>query len=101
MLLQFSCSNYKSIKKKITFSTIAGSDNTFEETLKYFSNVRVMRSAAIYGANGSGKSNFIDALAFMSHLVAESIRHQPGQGIFQAPHKLSSDSTPSEYDVQV
>lgn len=100
MLLQFSCSNYKSIKKKITFSTIAGSDNTFEETLKYFSNVRVMRSAAIYGANGSGKSNFIDALAFMSHLVAESIRHQPGQGIFQAPHKLSSDSTPSEYDVQ-
>lgn len=100
MVLQFSCSNHKSIKKKITFSAIAGSDNTFEETLKSFSNVRVMRSAVIYGANGSGKSNFIGALEFMRNLVSESIKHQPGQGIFQAPHKLNSDSVPSEYDIQ-
>lgn len=100
MLLQFSCSNHKSIKKKVTFSTIVGSDNTFEETLKHFSNVRVMRSAVIYGANGSGKSNFINALEFMRNLVSESIKHQPGQGIFQAPHKLNSDDIPSEYDIQ-
>lgn len=100
MVLQFSCSNHKSIRKKVTFSAIAGSDNTFEETLKPFSNVRVMRSAVIYGANGSGKSNFISALEFMRDLVSESIKHQPGQGIFQAPHKLNSDSVPSEYDIQ-
>ena len=100
MILQFSCSNHKSIKNKVTFSTIAGSDNTFEETLKPFSNVRVMRSAVIYGANGSGKSNFISALEFMRNLVSESIKHQPGQGIFQAPHKLNSNNVPSEYDIQ-
>ena len=100
MILQFSCSNHKSIKNKVTFSTIAGSDNTFEETLKPFSNVRVMRSAVIYGANGSGKSNFIGALEFMRNLVSESIKHQPGQGIFQAPHKLNSNNVPSEYDIQ-
>lgn len=100
MVLQFSCSNHKSIRKKVTFSAIAGSDSTFEETLKPFSNVRVMRSAVIYGANGSGKSNFISALEFMRNLVSESIKHQPGQGIFQAPHKLNSDSVPSEYDIQ-
>lgn len=100
MILQFSCSNHKSIRNKVTFSTIAGSDNTFEETLKPFSNVRVMRSAVIYGANGSGKSNFISALEFMRNLVSESIKHQPGQGIFQAPHKLNSNNVPSEYDIQ-
>lgn len=100
MVLQFSCSNHKSIKKKVTFSTIAGSDNTLEETLKPFSNVRVMRSAVIYGANGSGKSNFINALEFMCSLVSESIKHQPGEEIFQAPHKLNSDDIPSEYDIQ-
>ena len=38
MVLQFSCSNHKSIKDKIIFSAIAGSDNTFEEGLKPFSN---------------------------------------------------------------
>ena len=100
MLLQFSCSNHKSIRKKVTFSTIAGSDNTFEENLKTFSNHRVLRSAVIYGANGSGKSNFISALQFMRNLVSGSINHQPGQGIFQAPHKLNSDSVPSEYEIQ-
>ena len=100
MVLQFSCSNHKSIKKKVTFSAIAGSDNTFEEALNHFSNLRVMRSAVIYGANGSGKSNFISALRFMRDLVSESINHQPGQGIFQAPHKLNSDIVPSEYEIQ-
>ncbi len=100
MILQFSCSNHKSIRDRITFSTIAGSDNTYEETLKPFSNIRVLRSAVIYGANGSGKSNFISALEFMRNLVSESIRHQPGQGVFQAPHKLSPAETPSAYDIQ-
>ena len=92
MLLQFSCSNHKSIKDRVTFSTIAGSDNTFEDTLKSFSNVRVMRAAVIYGANGSGKSNFISALGFMRDLVS--------QNIFQAPHKLNTLQVPSEYDIQ-
>ena len=36
MILQFSCSNHKSIKEKVTFSAIASSDNTFEETLKKY-----------------------------------------------------------------
>lgn len=100
MVLQFSCSNHKSIKDKIIFSAIAGSDNTFEEGLKPFSNFRVMSSAVIYGANGSGKSNFINALEFMRNLVSESINHQPGEGIFQAPHKLNSPNVPSKYDIQ-
>lgn len=100
MLLQFSCSNHKSIKDRVTFSTIAGSDNSFENTLRPFSNIRVMRSAVIYGANGSGKSNFISALEFMRNLVSNSIHHQPGQAVFQAPHKLNSSQVPSEYDIQ-
>ena len=100
MILQFSCSNHKSIKEKVTFSTIASTDNTFEETLKPYGNMRVLRSAVIYGANGSGKSNFISALEFMRGLVSESINHQPGQGVFQAPHKLASLDVPSKYDIQ-
>lgn len=54
MLLEFKCSNHKSIKEKVVFSLIAGTDNTSEELLKKFDNFRVLRSAIIYGANGSG-----------------------------------------------
>ena len=100
MLLEFRCSNHRSIKEEVRFSMIAGSDNTSEELLKEFGNIRVLRSAIIYGANGSGKSNFISALSFMQGLVSNSINHQPGQGVFQAPHKLSAKKTPSEYNIQ-
>lgn len=100
MLLEFKCSNHRSIKEEVKFSMIAGSDNTSEELLKEFGNSRVLRSAIIYGANGSGKSNFITALSFMRELVGNSINHQPGQGVFQAPHKLSTEETPSEYSIQ-
>ena len=100
MLLEFKCSNHRSIKEKVNFSMIAGSDNTSEELLKGFGNFRVLRSAVLYGANGSGKSNFISALLFMRDLVSNSINHQPGQGVFQARHKLSTEETPSEYSIQ-
>ena len=48
MLLQYSCENHKSIKSRITFSTIAGKDSTREEELKVFDNFRVSRMAAFY-----------------------------------------------------
>lgn len=100
MILEFSCSNHKSIKDKVLFSTIASTDDTYAETLKEFSKYRVLRSAVIYGPNGSGKSNFLNALEFMRTLVCTSMQHQPGMGIFQASHKLSSDTEPSEYTIQ-
>lgn len=100
MLLEFRCSNHRSIKETVNFSLIAGSDNTSEELLKKFGNIRVLRSAIIYGANGSGKSNFISAISFMRDLVSNSINYQPGQKVFQARHKLCTEETPSEYSIQ-
>ena len=100
MLLEFRCSNFKSIKEEIRFSMIAGKDDTSEELLKVYNNFRVLRSAVIYGANGSGKSNFINALLFMCNLVQTSISYQPGQKIPQATHKLSEKEKPSTFDIQ-
>ena len=90
MLLEFSCSNHKSIKEPVVFSAIAGKDETNEELLYRFGNLRVLKSAVIYGANGSGKSNLIDAINFTKNLVINSINHQPGESIRQIPHKLLS-----------
>lgn len=100
MLLEFRCSNFKSIKEEIRFSMIAGKDDTSEELLKVYNNFRVLRSAVIYGANGSGKSNFINALLFMCNLVQTSISYQPGQKIPQAAHKLSEKERTSTFDIQ-
>lgn len=100
MLLEFSCQNYKSIKNRVVFSAIASKDDTRENELKKFSNFRVLRTAAIYGPNGSGKSNFVNAIKFMQGLVLNSINHQPGELIYQSPHKMSAVDTPSEFSIQ-
>ena len=99
MLLEFSCSNHKSIGEKIVFSLIAGSDTFREEKTFEFGKYKVLPSAVIYGANGSGKSNFIDAISFVKNLVINSINHQPGQGIRQIPHKMNGLEKESEYQI--
>lgn len=100
MLLEFSCSNHRSIREKVLFSALAGADDTHKEKLISFAKYRVLRSALIYGANGSGKSNFIDAISFVKNLVTNSINHQIGQGIRQTPHKLESGDSESTYSIQ-
>ena len=100
MLLQFSCSNYKSIKDKIVFSMRASSDSTMLERTKVYNGAHILRIAAIYGANGSGKSNFISAIAFVQSLIVNSVKNQPGELIFIRTHKLSSEDTPSSFDFQ-
>lgn len=100
MLLEFSCSNHKSIKSPILFSTVASKDTVDEDSLYIHENTRVLRTAVIYGANGSGKSNLVDAIHFVKNLVVNSIRYQPGQAIFQNPHKLSGPDAESKYALQ-
>ena len=100
MLLEFSCSNHKSFMDKAMFSMIAGKDDTNEELLYEFGNLRVLNSAIVYGANGSGKSNFVDAILFVKNMIINSIHHQPGQQVRQLPHKLLSLNEDSEYNIQ-
>lgn len=100
MLLEFSCSNHRSIKDSVSFSMIAGKDKTDEERLIRYDRHRVLRSSVIYGANGSGKSNFIDAIQFVRNLVVNSINHQPGDRIHQVPHKLLEKDADSSYSMQ-
>ena len=101
MLLEFSCSNHKSIREKVFFSTLAGTDTTYEDKIYIFDGLRILKSAVLYGANGSGKSNFIDSISFMKYLVTNSISNAPGQGIRQVPHKLEGFKKESAYKIHM
>lgn len=100
MLLEFSCTNHKSIKEKVVFSMLASKDNSYEEELKNYNGFRILRNAAIYGANGSGKSSFIGAIGLLQALIVQSIQLQPGDKILRVPHKLAGKNDPSSYNVQ-
>ena len=90
MLIEFSIENFRSIKEKVTFSMIATKDisldgNLIKDVLKEDT---LLKSAVIYGANASGKTNVILALGFLKALVMNSHNHQKGQEIRFTPFKL-------------
>lgn len=95
MLIEFSIENFRSIKDEVTFSLLSSLDNLLE-TNTFSSdalnkNDRLLRSAAIYGANASGKSNVIKAFGVLKYMVLNSIKNQPGDEIEYNPFKLDED----------
>lgn len=100
MILEYTCENYRSIKEKVVFSMLASKDNSFENLLIDYRGIPVNKVAAFYGANGSGKTSFLDSLHFLKMLVCNSNNHQPGDKIRQVSHKLSEQNSPTSYTIQ-
>ena len=73
MLINFTVSNFKSIKDEILFNMAPAKRlQTMKEHVLVANTKKKaegMPVAAIYGANGSGKTNFIEALAFMKDRI--------------------------------
>lgn len=90
MIIEFNIENFRSIKEPMTFSMVATTDkkldgNLIKDALKGDS---LLRSAVVYGANASGKTNILRALDFLKALVMRSHTHQKGEGIKFNPFKL-------------
>ena len=83
MILEFSVENYRSFRDKQTFSMLPdeskkeNSRNIHTLSPKY----KFLKSAVIYGANASGKSNFIRALIVFSYLVEKGTDMKPGEDV--------------------
>lgn len=107
MLLQFSVKNFRTFREKASLSLVASNydkDTREEDNIHQDSkfNLRILKSAVIYGANASGKSKFFDALTFMKNFVITSSKEsQRGDDIKVQPFLLSSQTEhePSEFEV--
>ena len=92
MLVEFTVNNFKSIKDTVKFSMLTSSKdegNSFEKR-KY----NLLKSAILYGANASGKSNFLRAMAFMSKFVLN--KYKIIQSTDKLPHEPFRLSTETE-----
>lgn len=74
MLVEFSVKNFMSIKNKITFSMMAGTgEENRDNIIRIKGNSEgYLKSTAIYGANASGKTNFIRAMTASILMVRKS-----------------------------
>ena len=108
MLIEFHVGNYRSFKDPVTFSmTVAklraknkelDANNVFAVT----NSISLLKSSVIYGANASGKSNLIKAIAFMRRFVLESAKEsQATDPIDVDSFKLHVDTEhqPSNFEV--
>ncbi len=108
MLIEFSVTNFRSIKTQQSFSltrsrlkeseTLDG--NSFEPS--ELNNLGLLRSSAIYGPNAAGKSNLLLALRTMKEVVEDSATElQRGDELPITPFKLDLESTkaPSVFEA--
>jgi len=104
MIAEFTVENFRSFKEKCTFSLISTKDNDLSETntFEINKNLRFLKSAVIYGANASGKSNFFNALVFFLRFsVFSGPKKQAEDPIDTEPFALSmqTESAPSSFEI--
>ncbi len=106
MLIEFRIKNFRSLRDEQVLSLVASTDKTLLGTNALSTGLKaaphLLKSAVVYGANASGKSNLIKALQYMRGVVLESAALQPGQR-FDRLHPFKLDGTsgglPTEFEV--
>ncbi|MBN1140434.1 MAG: AAA family ATPase [Deltaproteobacteria bacterium] len=106
MLIQFSVKNFRSFRDRQTLSLVRGkgdehgSTHSFEP--QFGGSLPLLRAAAIYGPNASGKSNLLRALSVMRQVVVDSAAaSQRGEKIGVTPFLFdeSTNQEPTEFEV--
>ncbi|WP_201585306.1 AAA family ATPase [Psychrobacter sp. HII-4] len=105
MLIELTVKNYRSFKESNTFSMVSSQGDELRKTNTLSSNVLktpdLLRSAVIYGANSSGKSNLINVLGYLKFLVTKSTEFKPNQKIPTDVFMFDDESisTPTELNI--
>ncbi|MCK5654956.1 MAG: AAA family ATPase, partial [Candidatus Aureabacteria bacterium] len=104
MLVQFTVKNFRSFKDEVTLSLVASSikERVDENTLAISENLSLLKSAVIYGANASGKSNLFHAMRFMKQFIQNSSKEtQAKEKINITRFKLSTETedAPASFEI--
>ena len=107
MLIEFNVTNYRSIRETQKFSMVAAKDTSHEDANCMPSGIptgSLVRTAVLYGANASGKSNLIFALQFMRSMVETSaVSIREGQTLNISPFRFDPQtaSEPTEFEITI
>lgn len=102
MILEFIVKNFLSFKEKVTFSMIANSNKELNDNYVEIGGNKVLKSAAIYGANASGKSNLFKILTLVVLMLRSSNSVDINAKLPLIPFKLDKGSVnkPSEFEIK-
>ncbi len=98
MFFNFECENFKSLREETFFSALASVDDTHEELVGKFDELRYLKTLLVYGPNGSGKTNLVDAMEYMKNLVLLN-QVVEGEKLVTYPNKLVGNLLPSYFQM--
>ncbi|WP_437752287.1 AAA family ATPase [Sorangium sp. So ce1389] len=102
LLLQFVVENFLSFRDKAVLSLVAvdGVPHAENQVARLDAGQHVLKCAAIYGANASGKSNLVKALQFAQRLVVTGTKSGEPTGV--TPFKLGEQANaPSRFEFEL
>lgn len=104
MLIRFSVKNFLSFKNDVTLSLQSTSITEHEDTHTFINeDVKLLKTAVIYGANASGKSNLIKAMKVMRNLVLNSSKESNAtEDISVVPYLLNTQTAkePTIFEIE-
>jgi uncharacterized protein len=102
MLINFTVGNFLSFKDKRTLSFEAGSISELPQNVVKSRKFKLLRSAVVYGANSSGKSNLIKALDRMRDVLLLSVRLNKADELLYSPFLLDdqSEEASSHFEIE-
>ena len=106
MLIEFSVKNYRSFKDQQTLSLVKAKGGELADTNAFKSEALpghgLLKAAAVYGPNASGKSNLLRAVGVVRDMVLESAsKGQRGGSLPVTPFRLDAETadSPSEFEI--
>ncbi len=104
MLISFKVANFLSFNEEVEFSMVAGQQRQPSSHVINFgegrSRVGVLKSAIIYGANSSGKSNLLKAIDFTKKIIVGGIDTVPSKGKYFRYDAENKDK-PSKFEFEL
>lgn len=103
MLEELRIKNFMSFRDEVSLNFEAAKDKTFEDrhVVEVAHGVRLLRFAMVYGANASGKSNLLYALAFIHDFVfskPDDIEEETGAEPFRLD--VATPDEPTKFSVK-
>lgn len=104
MLIEFRFKNFLSFRDECVFSMVASKDRTWLEentaSTEMFGRRRLLRTAVVYGANASGKTNLVKALGVVQDMVSASVeRKSVKKNVIRFLLDDLSSEEPSEFEL--
>ncbi len=100
MLIGFKVKNFRSFKELQHFSMVAGKTRNFPSHIIETQDIKLLKFSSLYGANASGKSNFVIAMELGKKLLLNSINGLYSNQYFRLNQNNKNLPSYFEYEIE-